>query len=313
MKILYGADFHLRASTPSCRKDSDFYKTQLDKLRQVVKIARDENVDYILNGGDFFDSHDPTNRLMHDTMAILNQSEAHIIVNPGNHDIFGANTATLYRSGLGILWQAGLIESYSGRTDTWLGDGVIVRFLPYSLSITEDDYNFKNKSTGVVHIIVNHDMLVTHFVPYPHKLVSELKTNADVVLCSHWHAQFLERPGKGDTLFLNPGPLSRQTTHEAKIEPSVAILDIGPGSFSASLVRLDVRPSSEVIDLTKPDSEDKEGLAEQFLDALRQTSVKTLDRQQLIQSVGEQNKFPTEVIRNGLERVQETEKTMETA
>ena len=316
MKFLYLADTHLRTATPSCRKDVDFYQTQLNKLMQVIEMSKVLGVDYILHGGDLFDTHDPSTRLIHDVMAVLNNSHVPWYVNPGNHDIFGANTATLRRSGLGILWQAGMIETFARQEEVQLGEDVLVRFLPYSLNYKDEDYNF-DKKISKIQIVVTHDMLTTHFVPYNHKLISELKTNADIVLCAHWHGQFAEKHNK--TWFLNSGPLTRQTTFEARIAPGVGFVDIDTTSHpwpeikQVAILPIKHQPPWDVINETvKEEVAAQEGIAEQFLSTLKTSSLESLDRQQLVRSVGEQHKFSEPAIIGALNRLSTIEKQMET-
>lgn len=317
MKFFYLADTHLRTATPSCRKDKDFYVTQLDKLRHVVQLSKTHEIDYIIHGGDLFDTHDPTNRLIHDTMAILNQCDAKWLVNPGNHDIFGANTATLNRSGLGLLWQAGLIETFSQQEDMTLGD-IVIRFLPYSLNYKEEDYHFEPKDGTKIYIVVTHDMLTTHFVPYPHKLITDLVTNADMVLCAHWHGQFAQKIKT--TYFMNPGPLTRQTTFEARLQPSIGCIGIEPSKKGPwaevtvfGLKSIPCAPPEDVIDYSKEESPDQSGLAEQFLHVLRASSLETTDRQKLVREVAQKNGFEAPVVEWSLTRLSTIEKTLELA
>lgn len=317
MKFLYLADTHLRTATPSCRLDRDFYVTQLAKLKHVVGLSNQLGIDYVVHGGDLFDTHDPTSRLLHDTMAILNTCDARWLVNPGNHDIFGANTATLNRSGLGLLWQAGLIETFSQQEDMELGD-IVIRFLPYSLNYKEEDYHFEPKDGTKVYIVVTHAMLTTHFVPYPHTLITDLKTNADMVLCAHWHGQFTQKIRT--TYFMNSGPLTRQTTFEARLQPSVGCIEILPskkGPWSEitvfGLKSIPCAPPEDVIDFSRLDLPDQTGLAEQFLHTLRFSSLETLDRQKLVREVGEKNGFESPVVEHSLTRLSTIEKTLELA
>lgn len=308
IRLLCLSDSHLRVATPSCRIDRNFYDVQFQKLKQIEKLIRQLGVKFVYHGGDLFDSNDPSHRLVYDVMAFLNYSEARWVVTPGNHDMFGANTQTLPRSGLGILWQAGVIDLVTKPADHFIGD-TIIRQIPYSVAMDESLYQFAPEFDKYHRIIVPHEMLVTHFVPYPHKLISDVKTNADVIICSHWHAQFNQRIGK--TTFVNSGPLTRQTTFEAKIKPGVILLEIGQDKITTSIIHLKVESASAVIDTTKGVEDKNEGLAEQFLTTLKASALEGVDRQKLIRMVGFQNKFPQPVVDASLQRLTEVEKTME--
>lgn len=318
MRLLYGADWHLRSSTPACRKDTDFYERQLIKLQQVVDWANTYKVDHILHGGDFFDSHDPTLRLVHDVMGIMRKAntqdgDSHWFVNPGNHDIFGANTTTMSRTGLGILRQAGVIQTFDKITtlnDLPGGRRPVIRFIPYRLDGVGDAYHFENKDLSHLYIIVNHDMITTHPVPFPHILYEDVKTNADLVLCSHWHSRF-DVTSKSGVRFVNSGPLTRQTLHEASQTPCVVYLEIERRSLDVKFWPLPALSSDEVIDKTVSEPSAMEGVAEQFLHRLSTASLEAMDRHQLVKTVGSKHNFGAPIVKNGLDRVQETEKVLE--
>ena len=278
------SDTHLRASNPSCRKDSDFYETQMAKFKEVVELSKSLKVDAVVNGGDLFDLFDPVHSLMHDVMEILNhKGDIPWYVNPGNHDQFAAQPSTLDRSGLGILEQAKLITIYRQPTDVWITKDTMVRFIPYRLDDHNAIYMFDQPmNIDRTYIVAPHDLLSTHFVPYPHQLISELKTNFNMVLCSHWHAQFVEC--HGNTVF--------------------------GGTVNVTLVPIKHKPAFEVIDETRTVIPEREGLAEQFLATLKSSALESLDRQQLLRTVGQQKGFDVKVVEAGLGRLKEIEKTV---
>lgn len=304
------SDSHLRTSTPACRKDKDFYATQFRKLYQVEKILRQYNVRHLLHGGDLFDDHNPSHRLVYDVMTFLNYSSSRWLVNPGNHDMFGANTSTLSRSGLGILYQAGLIDLVAKPEDLTIHDGdesVLVRSVPYSLLDDPRIYDFSMYEGPC--ILLPHEMLTTHFVPYPHKLISDIKTDADVVIGSHWHGQFNLKIGS--TCFINSGPLTRQTTFESRLQPAVGMIEVTSTEIRTFLIPLEVEPAALVIDLSTKDEAAHQGVAEQFLSTLKASAVEAIDRHQLVRMVGEQHKFSEQTIQSGITRLVETEANLQ--
>ena len=308
-RLLCFSDTHLRASNPSCRKDSNFYETQMAKFKEVVELSKSLKVDAVINGGDLFDLFDPVHSLMHDVMKILNdKGNIPWYVNPGNHDQFAANPDTLDRSGLGILAQAGLIKIFKEPTDVWVAPDALVRFIPYRLDEHSAMYSFDKKDPMCAYIVSPHDLLSTHFVPYHHQLISELKTNSDFVLCSHWHAQFIEK--HGNTVFANSGPLTRQTVNEAKLKPAVLLVETVGSIVNVTLVPIQHKPASEVIDETRTVVPEREGLAEQFLATLRTSALESLDRQQLLRTIGQQKGFDARIVEHGLGRLKEIEKSV---
>jgi|SRR5665213_653844 len=313
-KFIALSDSHFRASSPSCRTDKDFFERQFIKLAQIIRFGKEHKIAAVLHGGDFFDSNDPTLRLIHDMVTALKESTGiPWLVNPGNHDFFGGAVASLKRSGLGVLSNAGIVHTFYEREEVTFANGsVVIRFLPYTLTDVHanDDYWFVDKDPNKHYILIPHSMITTHFVPFPHVLYTDVKTNADLILCSHWHSQF-DVTANG-TRFVNSGPLTRQTTHEARLRPSVLLFTVSQGTpIAVERLMIDAPDSKDVIDLSVDAPAAMEGIAEQFMSVLREGALEGVDRQRLVRIVGERHGFQSSVIDNGLMRVQAAERVME--
>ena len=57
MRILFFTDTHIRGTNPQNRKDN-FPETLYLKMEEVFDIAKKNNVDILLHGGDIFDRPD---------------------------------------------------------------------------------------------------------------------------------------------------------------------------------------------------------------------------------------------------------------
>lgn len=68
MRFLFFTDDHKRGTSPENRTDN-FPATLVRKLKELVEIAQEYEVDYILHGGDFFDVPSPHNT--HQPMPIF--------------------------------------------------------------------------------------------------------------------------------------------------------------------------------------------------------------------------------------------------
>lgn len=309
MRFVYFSDTHLRSSVPACRKDDDFYSVQFDKLKQINKMIEEREVDYVLHGGDLFDSHDPSLQLVHDFVCTLNyakaKSKAKWIINPGNHDIFGETTETITRSGLGILNVADVARVMNEVTDLELGNSV-VRFIPRGFEKDQSLFFFPKIEHGKVYLLVPHMMLTNHWVIYPHQEIKDFKTNADIVLCSDFHGQFKER--HGNTTFLNAGPLTRQSINEKNISPSVVYIDTE--AHEAKILQLKFDPAEKVMDLSQEEPVEK-AVAGDFLEALRSSTFEAKNRQDLVRKVGAETKASDLVVEVGVRRVQEAESMLE--
>ena len=58
MKLLVTGDWHLRFNRPRLRIDKSYFQIQLDKVSEILNIASENQCQYILQPGDFFDSVD---------------------------------------------------------------------------------------------------------------------------------------------------------------------------------------------------------------------------------------------------------------
>lgn len=213
--FIYLNDTHLRASRPSCRLDEGFYESQLEKMREVKEIKSEHGVP-LLHGGDLF-------HVFNSPLSLISDATAYVRgwrVNPGNHDFVGANTDTMRRSALGVLSTTGVIELAQSERPS---RRFCLKTAPYAISYPEDFYWIADRRPDEVWVVMAHDMLTTRPVPFPHKQIKDVRTNADIVLCSHWHSQFMEKVG--NTWFVNSGPLDCQTITERHTKPAVVVVE----------------------------------------------------------------------------------------
>jgi len=92
VKILASADWQLdmKANRLSEEGREALYQARLDALSALLKVAKEESVDYILAAGDLFEVANPRSQLVKDTARILQENSSipiHAI--PGNHDLYG--------------------------------------------------------------------------------------------------------------------------------------------------------------------------------------------------------------------------------
>jgi len=271
----------------------------LKKFEEALRLGQ-EGLSLVIHGGDIFHRHDPTHSLIRDVNETFKAAHARdLVINPGNHDFMGGCTDTLRRSGFGILQSTGIFKSF--KPDYEMYDKFILRAIPYQIEYPESVYWFENKKPGRFYVVLAHDMLTTRPVPFPHREIKKLKTNADLVLCSHWHSQFIKRIGK--TLFVNSGPLDAQTTVEGHIKPAVAVINMDK-TVEAEFKFLKHTGYEEIE--AREEDEKAIGLADDFIAELKQSDVaEGADMLQAIRLVGEQSGYDPKIVQKTLDRVQE--------
>ncbi len=262
MKLLYLTDTHVRGTSPKSRKD-DFLATVKTKLEEVSKIVHRENVDYILHGGDFFDRPDVSISVINEIAPILKSFSKPLYIISGNHDIYGHNPKTLYRSMLGLLDGLNIIEIINDESKLLTKDGVTVQLSgsPYIYGLDRkehrDKYILKDrdpKANYAIHLVHGFLMDKKFIEQVPHTLITDiLDTKADLTISGHYHYGFPMQTIDGKT-FVNPGALVRISNSkiELKRRPKVLLIEATKDALNVREIYLNsARPGEEVLDRTE--------------------------------------------------------------
>ncbi|HOK63610.1 MAG TPA: metallophosphoesterase [Soehngenia sp.] len=260
MKILFLTDTHLRSSNPKNRKD-DFQETLEEKLIEIAQIVDENDIDYVIHGGDLFDRPDTSVLTVTRYANIIKRIKKPIYIISGNHDIFGLNPATLDRTMLGLLGNLNFLNIIRD------GDKIILEKDNIRVQVTGKSYSYDidssisnyildsvdsncNYSINIVHGMLLDKPFITGI---PYTLIDDiLETKADITLSGHYHAGF-GVISKNNKYFINPGSLVRITNSLKEIEriPKVAIITLDQ-SISIELISLKVaKPGYEVLDRTE--------------------------------------------------------------
>jgi len=260
MKILFLTDTHLRSSNPKNRKD-DFQETLEEKLIEITQIVDENDIDYVIHGGDLFDRPDTSVLTVTRYANIIKRIKKPIYIISGNHDIFGLNPATLDRTMLGLLGNLNFLNIIRD------GDKIILEKDNIRVQVTGKSYSYDidssisnyildsvdsncNYSINIVHGMLLDKPFITGI---PYTLIDDiLETKADITLSGHYHAGF-GVISKNNKYFINPGSLVRITNSLKEIEriPKVAIITLDQ-SISIELISLKVaKPGYEVLDRTE--------------------------------------------------------------
>ena len=89
VKFLHTADWQLGQTLKSIgpEKAEELRKARLESIRNLLRLASEEDVDFVLSAGDNFESNQVSNDLVRQTARILNgYSTIPIYIIPGNHD-----------------------------------------------------------------------------------------------------------------------------------------------------------------------------------------------------------------------------------
>jgi Calcineurin-like phosphoesterase. len=245
MKFLFFTDSHIRGNSPVNRKDN-FPDTLEMKLSEISDMVRQEGIDYVLCGGDLFDSPMPAIPVVTRYMNILRRMNAPIYAVAGNHDMYGHNPETLARTMMGFLDSLGIINLIRPGQRIMLDkDGIRVQLTGQEFNYNLDDgtgegYIVREKDADVaIHMVHGFLTDVRLFEGARYTTVDRVSgTKADITLAGHNHAGFKDVIDGGKYI-INPGGLARVTNHLSEIQrmPQVVIIELD-GNISIRKERL---------------------------------------------------------------------------
>lgn len=220
MKFIIVGDIHCDFIGPKTRTDN-FYSCFLDKMRQITKIAKDNDIKHIICLGDFFENYvvDYFEKIVYDLAPIMNQVNWYSLI--GNHDSKRTDKE-VYGTSFGALMASGLIKDKS----------ILKQLIEKDMNCDFFDYwnkeEFSNKikhDNGKLSISFIHDFIMPASTKENFEFKKCEETNYDYVFLGHWHYDFDEVVGK--TRYINPGSLMRLTIsdRDRNKQPKIIIFD----------------------------------------------------------------------------------------
>ena len=209
-KFLYFTDFHY-GSNPVSRKDN-YNESLLSKLTFILKLAR-KNKCTVLHGGDLFDK---PNIKMTDMLRLMatftDYSDVRFISLRGNNNHDGH----IEQSPLRLLEMAGLIETSDNKE--------FIEFPETRIHFADNNTepnDIEMLKDGKLEILMTHHIIVEKPTIYDHFLISELRTNADMVMIADYHPCQGIITREDGVIFVSPGATARRkhTKHEINRTP----------------------------------------------------------------------------------------------
>ena len=210
MKAIFFTDVHLVSKTNVNRVDN-LPETQKLKLKELINICNNGDVDVALSSGDIFDRHTPAITTMNTFTNFAECLNIPFILCPGNHDLHGYNYKTLETTGLGYTCK--LLKTYKQiklfkQNDEYIDyDNFRIHFKE-----TIDKEPMKefmvDRTTNEFHIGLIHDMVYNKDFYNAVTTYDNFNTNLDAVFNGHIHNGH-EPIYLNDTWFINTGSVTR--------------------------------------------------------------------------------------------------------
>ena len=257
MKILFFTDTHVRKTAPKNRLDN-YYESIMIKLNEVIEYANDNDVDYIIHGGDLFERPDVSVATVSEVAQIFMKSAVPIYVLSGNHDIYGYNQDTLNRTMLGLLINLNILKLIPEEGLVLSKDGIDLCLIgksfkhdmdlsPKNYIINRDDYPKADFYITIAHgFLTDKPFLKT----VPHILIDDvLSTEADITLTGHYHTGY-DIKYINNKYFANPGSMARVSNSiiEMKRIPSFILIDFKNGIDIKKIPLKTAKSGEEVLD-----------------------------------------------------------------
>jgi exonuclease SbcC len=325
IKFLYFTDTHYNATSPRNRKDN-LLETSLEKTKEILDLIKGENADFVVHGGDFFQKADVTDLVAGRVAQLIKTIQVPFFVVPGNHDLFGNNIESIYRTKLGFFAKAGLVELLIHPSQ----ESVIIRNSNLSVQLTgtashygidyenmENDYILTYKNADfAVHVV--HGMLVPKpFIPgVPSVLIDDiLDTRADITLAGHYHIGFDPVQKNGKT-FINCGSVVRRTNDlkEMSRTPQVLLVTLKKsGDIRYSFIQLKrARPGDEVLDRSEILRKQHHAAVKQnFVAQIRKTqNIQSLNIGTIVRELAQNKSLPQGIVKEALDRISKIQELM---
>lgn len=234
MKFIFTTDWHLKSVPSSTIKIDNFTQILLDR----VQVLLNQQVDFIVHGGDLFDSPNIDDlNFFNEVLLLFRNNSIPFYIVPGQHDLQGYEPSSLKWSCLKLLENVGYIKILQPGLNVINNTNFYVVYpsKKHSLDMYRD---IKNS------IIVSHNLISPVSLPYEHILTDTISTVIDqcLVLSGDLHMSF-EKIYE-NSAFLNPGPLMRMSKTEVVSNGFFEIL-FSSTDFSCSYKKINF-PSVDV-------------------------------------------------------------------
>lgn len=300
-RFLFLTDTHFRSDRPKARLD-DTYQAQFDELGEVAQLVLEHDVDAILHGGDFFNVRSPSHALVADLISWCKYVAIPIYVTIGNHDILGYNLDTVSNSGLGVLFESGAVTRLDERV--FEEEKIVIR-AAHSSATFKDEYMFPEKYNGYKKLIVSHNYVIpSETMPFDFVHPKDIASNADLVLCGHYHVPFDYT--NGVTRWINPGALSRWAINERERHPTVLLITVDETVTVEAIPLKTAKPGELLFDVQGLLlDKQREADIKTFVDSLETTQFEKEDVELVVSEAGKANSIADPVLQKALAKIRE--------
>lgn len=309
MKFIYLCDTHIKGKNPENRI-GNYYQDVMTKIKEVISLSKELNVDCIIHAGDLFNSDTVSNPIVDDFMDLVEEAKITWYIIYGNHDEIGHNIKNSKSTSLThIFRRSKYFEHLTSYNEGSKQEGMttVIQGFDYYHNI---EGFIKEKGLICEYPEAKYKIAVPHafitlkpFLPHVlHIQMKDIKTNFDVVLCSHYHKDWGIKEIKG-TKFVNLGAIGRQGVDEVERTPQVLFVDTDTKELRIIPLKT-AKKGSEVFDLEKIKKiKQFEKNIDNFINSLESAEFQALELRGIVENIGKRNKVDKEVIEEVINRI----------
>ena len=312
MKLIVCSDFHITDKCPRARTDENYLDTCCEKVKQILEYAANNKIEYVLQAGDFFDSHRASDYIKQRVISLLleykNNYGVHMMVVFGQHDLRFHNS-NIENTPLKVLEQAKAIHILN--PDPIYLDSGNVRV--YGASWNEEPNT--ELDSNVVNILVTHRMVIKDKLweqqeggTYIKNLFRQFPHDFIITGDNHQHLIYtINQKGKVRHA-INCGSLLRSNITQMEHTPSFYVIDTETKDIARIL--LDIAPIDTVMQVeqeieNKRVNDDLMQFIEEVQKNSEQSEENVLDFIRAVQYQAERADAPiANIINNILEEVE---------
>jgi len=293
MEYIYCSDVHMRGKN-SVYRIGDYYHDCLGKFAETVNLASQTENKILIVGGDLFDSFLVSNSIIDDVLDIIEDAKIKVFIVYGNHDLRTCNVdrASSINHMVRRSNNVSILEELEG-------DDFIIKSMHYQFGIEEyiSREGLKFEETSKLKIAIPHAFItIKPFLPMvAHIQAKEIETNADIVLCSHFHSDWGIKEVNG-TRYVNVGCFGRLTINEVKHMPKVVKVNTKDNTIEIIPLQL-AKKGENVFDLTLVEQQKEfKNNIDNFIQGLESTKQQGLSIAGMINATAKENDIDQDVV-----------------
>lgn len=301
MKIAYIQDSHIKG-TNSINYIGNYYEDCMNQLESFLKLAKKNKCDCLIHGGDVWENPVVSNLMVDEFIDLIEKYKIPLYVVWGNHDQIGQNIETSKGSSLAHCFRRSKLINHLVELDHKIfksKEEFTISSFDYEYEIEEqlkkyklNKFTYKGKERFTVYIL--HAFVTPKpFLPeVSHIVCEDIKGNADLVLVAHYHEPWEKKVG--DTTFLDIGCFGRLNINEAKIKPSMCLIDTDKKSWE--VIEIPHKPGNEIFDLKKhKDKKDFKKDMNKFFSSLKSSKINKFQVKDIITKICKEQKIDKNV------------------